>query len=358
MARPGITYEDVSRTAAQLLEQGLHPSVQRVRATLGTGSNTTISDYLQRWQQELKISPKLALPPEVPQPLIQALETIWRTALEQAEATYQEQREQAAQAVAAAEQSRDQALAQATQLRGDIATLQWQLEERQAVCQELENKLLLESERRQVAESSITAAEQKVVAANEANEQIRQEAQLNIARLESALEQVREDAKQQLDEAAQRLNYERERGEANEVRLLRLIDQARSDHAAERSRLDAAWKKSQQREADIQEQLALSHQEHERLSSALIGTTESKRLLEIELERLRQEKQEMETLHLQATRQAEYLRGDVEAHNRERQALELALQYCREALQAYRQPPSPPSAEKPLSETDGNKPEL
>lgn len=243
MARPGITYEDVSKIVAQLLEQGLHPSIQRIREILGTGSNSTINGHLQRWRQELGSRPKTAMSSQIPEALTSALETIWRTALEHAEATYQEQREQAAQAVAAAEQSRDQALTQANQVREDLAALQRRLEELQTACRELENKLLLESERRQVAETGIAAADQKIAAANRANEQTRQEAQITVAKLETTLEQMREDAKQQLSEAAQRLCYERERGEANEVRLLRIIDQARSDHATERSPVGCGFEK-------------------------------------------------------------------------------------------------------------------
>ena len=175
MARPGITYEDVSKIVAQLLEQGLHPSIQRIREILGTGSNSTINGHLQRWRQELGSRPKTAMSSQIPEALTSALETIWRTALEHAEATYQEQREQAAQAVAAAEQSRDQALTQANQVREDLAALQRRLEELQTACRELENKLLLESERRQVAETGIAAADQKIAAANRANEQTRQQ---------------------------------------------------------------------------------------------------------------------------------------------------------------------------------------
>jgi len=169
---------------------------------------------------------------------------------------------------------------------------------------------------------------------------------------------VREDAKQQLSEAAQRLHYERERGEANEVRLLRLIDQARSDHTAERSRLDTALKKSQQREADIQEQLTSSRKEQELLRVTLAGADESNRLLKIELEQTRTVQREMEAAHLQTVRQVEYLRGELEVGTRERQALELALRYCHQALQACQQPPSPPPEEKPSLENDGNKPGL
>ena len=169
---------------------------------------------------------------------------------------------------------------------------------------------------------------------------------------------MREDAKQQLSEAAQRLCYERERGEANEVRLLRIIDQARSDHATERSRLDAALKKSQQREAYMQEQLTSCRKEHELLRATLAGADESNRLLKIELEQAQKVQREMEAAHLQTVRQVEYLQGELEVGTRERQALELALRYCHQVLQACQQLPSPPPEEKPSLGNDGNKPGL
>jgi len=93
----------------------------------------------------------------------------------------------------------------------------------------------------------------------------------------------------------------------------------------------------------LQEQLTAVRQEHELVRSTLAGAAESKRLLKFELERARQAQQEIETLHLQAVRQAEYLRGELEANARGSQTLELALQYCRQALQACQYPPSPAS---------------
>src|SRR5512144_10676 len=97
MARPGLSYEDVKKTAAVLLEQGMNPSIQRIRTILGTGSNSTIADHLKRWQQELETIPRAALPPAVPEAVMAALEAFWQVAIEQAGQLYEAQRNQAAQ---------------------------------------------------------------------------------------------------------------------------------------------------------------------------------------------------------------------------------------------------------------------
>jgi hypothetical protein len=62
MARTGISFEDVRDAAESLLGRGLNPTIQRVRELLGTGSNTTISEHLKSWQQQLAKTPKIVLP--------------------------------------------------------------------------------------------------------------------------------------------------------------------------------------------------------------------------------------------------------------------------------------------------------
>ena len=52
MARPGISYFDVAQAASKVIEGGEHPTIDRVRALLGTGSNSTISAYLKKWKAE------------------------------------------------------------------------------------------------------------------------------------------------------------------------------------------------------------------------------------------------------------------------------------------------------------------
>jgi hypothetical protein len=48
MSRLGVTYDDIAQSAETLLRKSEEPTIEKVRALLGTGSNTTISKYLQR----------------------------------------------------------------------------------------------------------------------------------------------------------------------------------------------------------------------------------------------------------------------------------------------------------------------
>jgi len=52
MARPGVTYFDVTKTIVQLIEQKIHPSIEEIRKVLGTGSNSTINRHLREWRSK------------------------------------------------------------------------------------------------------------------------------------------------------------------------------------------------------------------------------------------------------------------------------------------------------------------
>ena len=50
MARIGITYVDVAKAATQLQHENKNPTVDGVRAILGTGSKSTIAPLLKDWK--------------------------------------------------------------------------------------------------------------------------------------------------------------------------------------------------------------------------------------------------------------------------------------------------------------------
>lgn len=52
MARPGISYEDILEAITKLEAQGMTPSINNVRDTVGRGSPTTISKFLKQWREE------------------------------------------------------------------------------------------------------------------------------------------------------------------------------------------------------------------------------------------------------------------------------------------------------------------
>ena len=50
MGRLGISYEEVAKVADELQQKGIKPTVDGVRARLGTGSKSTIVPYLRQWR--------------------------------------------------------------------------------------------------------------------------------------------------------------------------------------------------------------------------------------------------------------------------------------------------------------------
>jgi len=84
MAR-GITQEQVSAAADALVTAGERPTVEKIRAQLGTGSPNTVTRMLDTWRGALatRLSQVLALP-ELPADVGQAFTEVWRLAAAQA----------------------------------------------------------------------------------------------------------------------------------------------------------------------------------------------------------------------------------------------------------------------------------
>ncbi|HRC71797.1 MAG TPA: DNA-binding protein [Candidatus Competibacter sp.] len=319
MARPGISFEDVRSAAESLLGRGLNPTIQRVRELLGTGSNTTISEHLKIWQLQLAETPKIVLPPAVPEAVALALDAFWKIAVQHAEAAFDEQRTRAAQAAAAAEQARDAAIAEQRQTQAETEQLHRLLETAQTTARDFADRLLVEQERRANAEIAIQAAEQQVQAANDALGEIRTETAARVTQLETLLQQTRTDTAKQLTEAQQRFEAERQRGEANEIRLSATFDQLRAEQNAERQ----DWNR---RETVWREQQAAQHQENAGLKANLAAAGARQNALAAELQAIRLSLETTETNHLQTVREAESLRGELKAVRADRERLQEQLE--------------------------------
>ena len=61
--RPGVTLEDITRAADQMLFAGHRPTVEGVRNILGTGSPATVNRHLNDYY--LRLKDRLTLPPEI-----------------------------------------------------------------------------------------------------------------------------------------------------------------------------------------------------------------------------------------------------------------------------------------------------
>lgn len=136
MARTGVTEEQVHTAADALTLRGERPTIERVRAELGTGSPNTLIRHLDTWWAQLggRLSAQhvqVAMP-DAPTSVAQAASSMWRLALDHARflaehalqadreqlATLQtavaSERETAVQDVHKAQQARDEASARAT----------------------------------------------------------------------------------------------------------------------------------------------------------------------------------------------------------------------------------------------------
>lgn len=86
----GITQEQVNAAADALVTAGERPTVEKIRAQLGTGSPNTVIRMLETWRGALaeRLNQVLSLP-DIPTDVGQAFTEVWRLAMAQAESLAQ-----------------------------------------------------------------------------------------------------------------------------------------------------------------------------------------------------------------------------------------------------------------------------
>src|SRR6185312_15497828 len=85
MARPGVTYLDVSNAAQQLLAAGRTPTIETIRIALGTGSNSTLGLHLRTWKAKQDQAQQISTKENIPEELIAALKGVWERVINQSE---------------------------------------------------------------------------------------------------------------------------------------------------------------------------------------------------------------------------------------------------------------------------------
>jgi len=236
MAR-GVTQDQVTRAADALLARGDRPTIEKVRAELGTGSPNTLLRLLEVWWAELAgrlAAQARAELPGIPDAVQRAMMTLWGEAVvvtrQEAETRYEE-RERVLQ-------ERETALqAQHEQVATQQAAQQHALMLSQRECEAAKADLVNERRRIDDLQQSLTSALRSL-----------SEAQASTAALRRSGE-----------EAQKTLRVDRERAEATEQRWLREVDRAREEAKSAQQNARAAHTKAageMKRRTKLEEDLA------------------------------------------------------------------------------------------------------
>ena len=325
MARPGITYEQVQSAANSLWKQGLSPSIQKIRETLGTGSNSTIATHLKRWQQERTDNSTSVLPSSIPEKVIEAVEAFWEIAFGQAESNFDSYRMEMLETVARAEQQRDRASAELALINDEAKSLRQKLTRAQSKSRELEKHLLVEEERVAAVELRHNATKERLTRAHETIEQLREEIKIQTSQHNNALQQLRVALECRIAEAEQRLTFERERGEANEARLMHLLDQEKTEHNRAKTRFAQEHQSWEEQKIAFRQKISAAENRIAALESTNTDAEQTNHRLRAQLQQEEIASKAGHGRYLKTARLVDELRTRLKAANTDRRRLERLL---------------------------------
>jgi len=142
----GITQNQVNAAADTILGAGENPTVEKVRAALGTGSPNTVTRMLDTWRSDLAERLRKALQlPHLPPEVGQAMTTLWQLAVAHADRLLQARmtEDQAALAANEARLNDERARWTATLAEAEAAVAQARTRQEQAehACANLDSQL-------------------------------------------------------------------------------------------------------------------------------------------------------------------------------------------------------------------------
>lgn len=317
---PNDTRTLVKRVADELLTEGVRPTVASIRSRIGRGSASTINQALHEWWQEL--SRRLAAAhsrPDLPQPVAKAADQLWDTALEHADKALAEYRSEADGKVAKAAEIADAALLARNDAELKLQAFEQDYRTLEATRLDLDRRLTVETERRQVAEGRIHETQ---------------------AEAERRVGEVRERVRQ-LEEL---LNREQERYDSMERRFTQVTE----DHKMSREKLEAKyktdvanWRKAKtellaQNQA-LHEQLAESHGRLVTVREQLNESSQALSSLRLQYDPLLGRVAELQQEAASAKHLEESRRGELQALRQALNVLESERQTLRRELDVARQ---------------------
>lgn len=274
MARTGITFDDVARTANELLSRGENPTIQRIREQLGSGSNTTIANHLRRWQHARREASMPALPPTVPEGLMPALETFWQSATREAHALFEMEREAFRNELEDARLAYEEAQYTLQRLEQEHSELGRRLRETTEQFEEQTQLLDRERTTRQHLEADLRAAAERQTGLEDALRESR-------AALEALKVRHRDELTEWHKQHEQRLLDERQRHEAETARLLHLLEENRrqTEQALQQAQ-EALDQERDRREREIADLEQRATQQRQALETACRKEREARQVSE------------------------------------------------------------------------------
>ncbi len=229
MARRGVDFETVKQAALKLLSKGISPSVQRIRESLGTGSNSTIAEHLKVWREQHAAKKVHHLPASLPPELIASFETLWQTAMEHAEKHLTDVKEALESQEEILQQEKILADKTISDLKIQLDSLNQKMDEKIRENQTLQTNLAVATERYQNQADEINALKQQHELRlkhlqDEKNQMIDE-----VNRLQTEIVQNKRDLSVQTEKHQVVLANERVLQEESEKRWVQIIDQARSE---------------------------------------------------------------------------------------------------------------------------------
>lgn len=140
MGRAGITYSEITKAANELIEAGTTPTIEKIRAKIGTGSYTTIAALLKKWKEHHPTE-HLSKTEGIPPTLIATIKELWLQLTEQANQRCQEMQDTASQHIEAEKQLRLTAEQNMAKFKKDNDALQDQLEQHSKLATTLQTQL-------------------------------------------------------------------------------------------------------------------------------------------------------------------------------------------------------------------------
>lgn len=119
MTRIGITFDEVAKTADTILAHGENPTIEKVRRDLGTGSNSTISKYLNEWRTNRLIATHNSTAAQniPPDPVHAAVNHVWEKIHHESETKIKTIQEQVKNEIEIAMLERNQAIEEKKQFQ-------------------------------------------------------------------------------------------------------------------------------------------------------------------------------------------------------------------------------------------------